>query len=172
MEEVYRRYLPSVWRYVYSRVDGDRYAAEDVVSETFLAAVNSLKRLDPDSGPIYPWLIGIIRHKLQDWRRLRHRLSGSSEMDCCSVSLVDSANPQDRLEAAERRRRVADAMTALSDDERIVLEWKYIEELTVRQIADRTDRTEKAVENVLYRARRAFRMAFQEPEEENGHDIG
>ena len=160
MEEVYRRYLPSVWRYVYSRVDGDRYAAEDVVSETFLAAVNSLKRLDPDSGPIYSWLIGIVRHKLQDWRRLRRRMSGSSETDCGSVSPVDSANPQDHLEAAERRRRVADAMATLSDDDRIVLEWKYIEELTVRQIADRTGRTEKAIENVLYRARKAFRMAF------------
>jgi RNA polymerase sigma-70 factor (ECF subfamily) len=172
MEEVYRRYLPSVWRYVYSRVDGDRYAAEDVVSETFLAAVDSLKRLDPDSGPIYPWLIGIVRHKLQDWRRLRRRMSGSSETDCRLVSPVDSANPQDGLEAAESRRRIVLAMIALSDDERIVLEWKYIEGLTVREIADRTGRTEKAVENVLYRARRAFRMAFQEPEEDNGHDIG
>jgi RNA polymerase sigma-70 factor (ECF subfamily) len=137
--------------------------AEDVVSETFLAAVNSLKRLDPDSGPIYPWLIGIARHKLQDWRRLRHRMSGSAEMDCRSVSLVDSANPQDGLETAERRRLIVDAMIALSDDERIVLEWKYIEGLTVREIADRTGCTEKAMENLLYRARRAFRKAFQEP---------
>ena len=172
MEEVYRRYLPSVWRYVYSRVDGDRHTAEDVVSETFLAAVNGLERLDPDSGPIYPWLIGIVRHKLQDWRRLRRRMSDSSETGCVSVSLVDSANPQGSLEAAERRRLIVGAMIALSDDERIVLEWKYIEGLTVRDIADRTGRTEKAVENLLYRARRAFRTAFQEPEEESGQDSG
>jgi len=172
MEEVYKRYLPSVWRYVYSRLDGDRCAAEDVVSETFLAAVRGLKSLDPDSGPIYPWLIGIVRHKLQDWRRSRRRMCCSLETDCRSVSTVDSANPQDGLEAAERRRRIVLAMIALSDDERIVLEWKYIEELTVREIADRTSRTEKAVENLLYRARRAFRTTFQEPGKEHRNGNG
>ena len=34
---LYRRYLPSVWRYVYTQVGGDEHVTEDVVSETFLS---------------------------------------------------------------------------------------------------------------------------------------
>ena len=36
------RYLPSVWRFVYTRVDGDSHLAEDIVSETVLALVQAV----------------------------------------------------------------------------------------------------------------------------------
>jgi RNA polymerase sigma factor (sigma-70 family) len=45
----------------------------------------------------------------------------------------------------------------MPDEERQVLEWKYLEELAVAEIAERLGRTEKAVEALLYRARRSFR---------------
>jgi DNA-directed RNA polymerase specialized sigma24 family protein len=41
------------------------------------------------------------------------------------------------------------------------LEWKYIDGLSVREMADRLGRTEKAVESVLFRARAAFRTLFE-----------
>ena len=51
-------------------------------------------------------------------------------------------------------------MDGLPDEERLALEWKYVDDLSVGQIADRLGRTEKAAESVLYRARRAFRADF------------
>ncbi len=73
LEALYQRYLPSVWRYVYTQVHGDRHAAEDVVSETFLAVVRGLRKLAADGGPLYPWLIAVARHKLGDHRRTAQR---------------------------------------------------------------------------------------------------
>ena len=43
-------------------------------------------------------------------------------------------------------------MAQIVDEERLVLEWKYVDEMAVKEIAVRLGRTEKAVESLLYRA--------------------
>ena len=51
----------------------------------------------------------------------------------------------------------ATGMAGLDDLQRIAMEWKYIDGLTVREIAEQLGRAEKAIEGILYRARTAFR---------------
>ena len=54
---LYERYLPTVWRYAYAQTRGDVHAAEDLVSETFLALVRALAKLDAGRGPLASWLM-------------------------------------------------------------------------------------------------------------------
>ena len=160
LDTLYRRYLPSVWRYAFARLRGDTAAVEDVVSETFLAAVRRIDRLTPEGGSVAGWLIGIARHKIGDlWRRRRRVQTGGTAEDRIEATPggVDPASP---IEAAETRARVAEVLDTLPDDQRAALEWKYVDKLSVREIADRMGRTEKAAEAVLYRARKAFREAY------------
>jgi RNA polymerase sigma-70 factor (ECF subfamily) len=159
---LYHRYLPPVWRYVCTRAQGDRHTAEDVVSETFLAALAGLKNLDADGRSLYPWLIGIARHKLGDHRRQAR--SSRVQLESPGTDPPDPSvanDPQRQLETAENRSQAAQAMARLPDEERLLLEWKYVDELPVRAIAQRIGRTEKAVENLLYRARNSFRAVFR-----------
>jgi RNA polymerase sigma-70 factor (ECF subfamily) len=151
LETLYRRCLPSVWRYVYARIGGDPHAAEDVVSETFLAAVRSAATFEPESGTVTGWLIGIARHKLAD----RRRSAQLAERAAASHEPKEEAAP---LEAVDAREQVLVTLERLDDEERQVLEWKYLDELSVAEIAQRLGRTEKAVEALLYRARRSFRQ--------------
>lgn len=66
--EVYDEALPAVYGYVFRRCS-DRRIAEDVTSETFLAAMDTMRR-DRTASPNVGWLIGVARHKLADhWRR-------------------------------------------------------------------------------------------------------
>ena len=158
---LYRRYLPTVWRYVYWRVGRHRHVAEDVVSETFLAAIGQLRGFDPEGGSVAAWLTAIARHKLIDHQRRTDRerraardVQQRHQMDDCRDS------PQSAAGAIETRERVMQTMHHLSDEERLMLEWKYVDRLAVREIAARLGRTEKAVESLLYRARRSFRKHF------------
>jgi hypothetical protein len=48
-------------------------------------------------------------------------------------------------------------MDDLPEPYRLVLEWKYVDRLSVQEIAVRMTLTEKAVESILFRARREFR---------------
>jgi RNA polymerase sigma-70 factor (ECF subfamily) len=158
LETLYQRYLPPVWRFAVARLAGDTAAAEDVVSETFLAAVRRVGRLQPEGGTLVGWLLGIARHKVGDVYRRRARVhTGAAAEERAAAADADPSAP---LESAETRARVAEALETLPDEQRIALEWKYLEKLSVRDIADRLGRTEKAAETILYRARKAFREAY------------
>jgi len=160
MEAIYDRYLPTVWRYVYWQVDGHVHTAEDIVGETFLAALDAIGGLDPEGGSVGAWLVGIARHKLGDQRRRRARELGARDV-LSQIEGHDVSNGAwQALQQEETRELVVKVMHQLADEERIVLEWKYLERLAVREIAQRLGRTEKAVESLLYRARRAFRDLF------------
>lgn len=155
---LYERYLPTLWRYVCARVPGDRHLAEDVVSETMLALVRAIGSLDPEGGSLSGWLLSVARNKLNDQRRKARRaerVEGAVEQHALSqqTGLAETSS----VEAAETRARVLAVMDRLPDEERLVLEWKYLEDLSVREIAARIGRTEKAAESILYRARRSFR---------------
>ena len=145
--ELYERYAPILWRYIFARVRQDIHAGQDVLSETFLAAIRSLKKgkTTPNVGG---WLTGIARNKTVD---LYRQQKNSAVLD---VELA-------ALDHSSVSRLVADVLDALPDDERVILEWKYLDRCTVREIAERLGKTEKAVEALLYRARRAFRAHYE-----------
>ena len=156
MAILYERYLPSVWRYVYSRLSHEA-ASRDVVSETFLAMIQSIGRLDAATTNVAKWLSGVARHKLADhWRRSAPPVAAQD------VELPEQRNnPAVTMDASEMRQAVGQAMNGMDDLQRIALEWKYIDGRTVREIAGCLGRTEKAVEAILYRARAAFRARYE-----------
>jgi RNA polymerase sigma-70 factor (ECF subfamily) len=61
---IYRVALPQVFGYLLSRC-GSAALAEDLTSETFLAAVNA-SRQGTVTEVTTAWLVGIARHKLVD----------------------------------------------------------------------------------------------------------
>jgi len=68
-------------------------------------------------------------------------------------------------------------MDELPEQHRVALEWKYVDKLSVREIAERLQTTEKAAESILFRARRTFRdrligAANGEAEQSNGRPDG
>ena len=58
-------------------------------------------------------------------------------------------------------------MDALSDQFRAALEWKYLERLSVRDMAARWGTTEKSVESILFRARGEFRRRLKQLDDSN-----
>lgn len=157
MTILYERYMPSIWRYAFSRLVGDDAAARDVVSETFLAVLQSLSRPGAAPDDVAKWLSGVARHKLADhWRRSAAQVT---EQD---VELPErQVDPAEAMDALELRQTVGQAMDRMDDQQRFALEWKYLDGLTVREIAGRLGRTEKAIEGILNRARVAFRAQYK-----------
>ncbi len=157
LARLYDRYLPSVWRYAFAQLHGDDNACRDVVSETFLAVIRNLAGGNMPTASVGAWLTGIARHKLVDARRVVLKHAGLELPD------VPAGNddPVVTLEAADTRRLLARVMDQMDDVERTVLEWKYLDELSVFEIARRLKRTSKAVEALLYRARSSFRALYE-----------
>jgi RNA polymerase sigma-70 factor (ECF subfamily) len=160
----YKRYLGGVWRFLYAHLSRDPAATEDLVSETFLAAIRSIQTYDAQKGNAYGWLLGIARNKLRNHLRSTARDGHGELIEADVAAWADAGNPEAALIRAETRDAVIRALDALADEERLVLEWKYVESLSVRDIAERLGRTEKAAEAILYRARISFRATYAREE--------
>jgi RNA polymerase sigma-70 factor (ECF subfamily) len=158
---LYQRALPAVWRQAYALV-GDVDVAEDIASETMLALLKNIDRLQTDAPKIAGWLRVVVRCKVADHQRkvFRSRDKLSAVADAYSNGRA-AGSPSAPLEAEETRIEVLRVLDELPDRQRIVLEWKYLDSLRVREMAERLGESEKAVETVLYRARREFRRLFE-----------
>jgi RNA polymerase sigma-70 factor (ECF subfamily) len=158
---LYQRYMPAVWRQAYALVS-DVHTAEDITSETMLALLRGIHQLDTEAPKIGGWLGAVVRCKAADHQRKVYRARDKLLLAAGpAVDRTAASNPSAPMEAAETREAVLNALDELPERQRTVLEWKYLDAMGVREIAGRLGDTEKAVEAVLYRARREFRRLFQ-----------
>ncbi|MFW2336069.1 RNA polymerase sigma factor [Ilumatobacter sp.] len=145
--------LPQVYGYLLHRCRNTTLA-EDLTAETFMAAVESIRRGRVASVTI-AWLIGIARHKLVDhWRRV--------ERDARNLRAVDDPPIHDDPWDAELDAFAArDALERLGAHHRAALTLRYVDDLGVPEVAEMLERTVHATEALLVRARRAFRDVYE-----------
>jgi len=148
--DLYDEALADVYGYLASRC-GSAAVAEDLTSETFLAAVDAVRRGTVPALTV-AWLIGVARHKLVDhWRRQGRQRDTVQPME----ELVDDWDIRlDRL--------IAQAILAeLGPHHRSALTLRYLDGLPVREVAAYLGRTEGATEVLLVRAKAAFRAHYE-----------
>lgn len=157
---LYQRYLPEVWRQA-CLLTRDAHAAEDITSEAMLGLLRNLDRLDASTACVGGWLRSAVRGKAADHYRkaLRIRTESMADTDCVMYGSAHDHAPTP-LEIEDQRERVLAALDKLPERERTVLQWKYLDALSTREIAARLGATERSVESTLYRARREFRKWY------------
>ncbi len=152
--ELYDEALPHVYGYLLARC-GDTAMAEDLTAESFLAAVDAIRKPGaPD--PSTPWLIGVARHKLADhWRRVGREQRG--------LRLLDTESPDvaDPWETIVDRIRAREVLGRLGAHHRAALTLRYLDGLPVPEVARHLDRSLHATEALLVRARAAFRRIYE-----------
>ena len=154
---LYERALPVVYGYLFDRCR-DRATAEDLTSETFLAAARTV-RSQPDDDVTVPWLVGVARHKLIDhWRRVAR-----TERVLVEVA-AENPTIDEPWDAHVDGLRAIEVLGELGAHHRAALTLRYVDGLAVREVAHELGRTEHATEALLVRARRAFRRAYGEGE--------
>ena len=150
--------LPSVWRFVYVRVKGDRHLAEDIVGESVLALIRVVSDPSVEIGNPTAWLRSVAAHKVADHFRAAARVQHLIDQAKQSPAVSDGRDAVKEQELQERREEIRQVLDQLPEQTRLALEWKYIDKLSVKAIAERLDITEKAAESVLFRGRKDFRQ--------------
>jgi RNA polymerase sigma-70 factor, ECF subfamily len=150
---MYDRHVDNVFGVIYHLLGADRSTAEEVCQDVWLLAIEQFDRFDPRRGEFQNWLLGIARHRALRHFRRTEGVIGGDWLDRPS----EDVSPHELLEAAERADVVRAALLHLDGDHRRVLLEKYAEGRSVTEIAERTERTAKAVESLLSRARAQLR---------------
>jgi RNA polymerase sigma-70 factor, ECF subfamily len=151
--DLYDEALPQVYGYLIRRC-GDEGVAEDLTSETFMAAVDGLQRgRIPDLS--VAWLVGVARHKLVDHWRAREREERK-------LALVESeaAPAVDEWDVHLDAVVAHSVLAGLGPHHRAALTLRYLDGLPVPEVAGHLGRTIHATEALLVRARAAFRKDY------------
>ena len=164
VDELVERYADDVYRFVYHQVGGIAQDAEDIVQETFVAALNGIHRFRGDSK-LRTWLFSIAAHKVADLRRRARRRPEIVPLDMATSLQAEGLHPEQAVEHLEARQRVRRALLRLPPHYRAALVLKYVQDMRVREICQVMQRSEKSVESILVRARRLLSKIL-----EDGHD--
>lgn len=167
-EEFFDFYFPALYRFVLIRLNKDADAAEEVVQRALCKAVSKLKTYRGEAA-LFTWLCTFCRHEISGYVKTQKRfvyqpefVYDNPEMVAALESLLITSedHPDISLLRKELAQLVHVALDALPQRYADALEWKYIEGLSVKEIAVRLDLGLKAAESLLTRARNAFRDVF------------
>lgn len=160
----YQEHVHELYGFVFRLVCGDHQAAADLFQDVWLDAIGHIEQFDPNRGELRAWLFGIARRKVALY--WRHRMASN---DIFSTARLDHATedadgvvlPDDIIEQLERSAVVRASLLALPPDHRQVLTDKYVDGLSIDQIAAKTGKSLKSVESLLSRARGQLRSLLQ-----------
>ena len=166
-EAFFERHVDALFEFVHYRARGDRGVAEAVVQESFLTAFEGLAGYEGRSS-LHTWLCGIAKNKLRAYRRKKRPIPLDDlldrvdpEIDMILMGIETEEIPDAVLERRETRELVGATLSSLPPDYRRALLQKYVEDLSVAEIASQAGKGKKAVESTLFRARAAFTRVFE-----------
>lgn len=160
--ELYNLYFDRIYSLVFNQLARDREATQDIVQETFLAALKSASRFRGQSK-VYTWLYSIASKKVADF--YRHRTREAKRQNESLERYATSLSPNGTLESEEKHQLVQTTLSRLPWHYRQVLLLKYVEEMPVSEISQVMERSPKSVEGLLTRARRELRNNLTTPGE-------
>jgi RNA polymerase sigma-70 factor (ECF subfamily) len=151
--EFYESYFGRLLRYLLVLTAGREAVAKDALQATMLRVIRHIRVFD--SEPVFwSWLSVLARSALVDEQRKHGRYLGLLERLFQGRS---TAAPADQPADARLLILLQDNLAALPEEDRGLVERKYFDREPVREIAQKTGCTEKAIESRLVRIRRQLK---------------
>ena len=148
--KLYEGYAPAIFRYLYGRVS-IRAVAEDLTAEVFLKMVEGLPRYVDRGLPIGAWLFRIAHDRLVDY----FRRSSQRQHEPLSEMLVDETDGTETAALRQVEVRTLFALfNGLTDEQRLVLQLRFIEGYSLEYTAGLMQKTIGAVKALQFRALR------------------
>lgn len=154
--QLYAVYRDTVFRFIYYRVS-TRTLAEDLASETFVRALRRITTFSWQDRDFGAWLVTIGRNLIADHfksSRIRMEISTSEMFDAEGDEMHPS--PEDTLLDSLTNKTLMDAVEELTEQQRICITLRFLEELTVAETARVMGLSEGAVKTMQYRAVRTL----------------
>ena len=157
--DLYESNFERVYAFVIRRV-GDRHEAEDLTAEVFQHALANLSRFEWRGVPFSVWLFRIAANAIADrWRQYsRQRPEPVSEDD------LDHSNWHE----VERHATLFQLVNSLPEDQRSVIIKRFVEQKSIREIAQEFQRSAGAIKQLQFRAIESLRAQHASPKETVG----
>lgn len=148
---LYQANFDRVYTFVARRVPS-REEAEDITAEVFHQALAGLAGFEWQGTPFVAWLVAIASHLIaRRWQR------ATSHIDVPAEELETIGVP----DQTERQALLAQLVDRLPDDQRLVVRRRFVDQKSIRQIAQELGRSEGAIKQLQFRAIETLRIQMR-----------
>ena len=156
--ELYNAYADRIYALVFNQVDRNHEVAQDIVQETFVAALKSAANFRGQSK-VYTWLCSIANKKVSDFYRRQKRQAKYQTITALEPDQIGDVGAlvPDPAAAEEKHEVTRQVLFSLPLHYRQVLILKYVEDMPVLEISQIMGRSPKSIEGLLTRARNELR---------------
>ncbi len=145
---LYERYSAKLYRYLFRLLYNDAAKAEDFLQEVFLKVLNAASSFDT-SQKVSTWLYSIATNMCRnEWRNNTNRQRLMKQFEPWEHHSGKSIN--DLLDEKKWNKVLYEIMQKLEDVEREIIQLRFQQELTIREIAAITGLPEGTVKSKLF----------------------
>jgi RNA polymerase sigma factor (sigma-70 family) len=162
-EQIYSTYFKSVYLYV-MQVSGNEHIAEEITSETFFKAINSIDSFRGDCD-MRVWLCQIAKNTYFSYLKKNKKVLSIDESDLQNVADPD-AGIDVQIGEQEEARLIRKILHDMSDPYKEVFMWRVFGELSFKEIADLYGKTDNWACVTYHRARKMIQSRLEEIEYE------
>jgi RNA polymerase sigma-70 factor, ECF subfamily len=155
-QELYTTLFDPIYRFIYFRVGGNVEVAEDLTSEVFMKAFENIDKLDSDKHP-KAWLYTVTRNKLKNYYRDK-----KEEVDVDKLAPFLMGDDGRRImEAIGNEQILLEALDKIDEHDKRIIEMKYIEGFSFKDIAEILGKTSGSVRVRSHRAMKELKKLIK-----------
>lgn len=155
---LYDHYQPKIYRFVFVKTSR-REEAEDLTHQVFLQAWQHIDGYEEQGFPFSSWLYRIARNAVIDYYRTKKEAVSLEEVDPEFFAHIEKGFTQAEINL--ELRRVVHALRELKAEHQDVIVMRFIEELSLKEVAHTLGKSEGAVKLIQHRALRELKSMLQ-----------
>ncbi len=154
---LYDHFAPRLRRFLRRQVRGDDHV-EDIVQQVFVKMIEALPRYRATGVPFGAWVFRVARNLVIDERRTAHP---AAPIELAANHVAAGEDPLVAAIRSDDRERLLVAIDLLPADQRDVLVWRFLAELSPSETAVLMGRSSEAVRALQHRAIVALRAGLE-----------
>lgn len=162
-KEIFKEYYELVYGLIFYLVK-DHATTEDLIQETFLHILRKMPDIDSE-GKLKGWIRTVVKNRVYTYlkrnKKLRNEIADDSVLIMDELVFVSGA---ESIEAEVETKMMSEAigrcLQDLKPEYRALIELRWKQELSYKEMADVLDTSEQTIKHKLHRAREAMKKRF------------
>ena len=155
-DKLYMHYYQKIRTYVYNKVSNNGLA-DDLTSEVFEKALESIDSFQWQGISFRAWLYRIARNRVFDYYRSARRRRQAHISEEVKEVIPDKESLEETILHDDREMRLYELIASLDENDQFLLYYRYFDGMRIKEIAEQTGMTEANVATRLHRIRKRLK---------------
>jgi len=166
--EFFKDTYPRVFRFILGRVHGDKDLADDMAQQSLCKALDKMHTYRGEAG-LFTWICQISRSMIYAYFLKENRRgkvvqpladNDDARQILDTIAMSENTQPENMIQNHELKDLISEVLDCLPNNYGDILEWKYVEQLSVNEIASKLNTSMVSAQSSLARARKSFKTVI------------